>query len=114
MQLQRSLATLPGVLDAGVMMGTDANKDVLAQSDLLPPEAQAAAADDLVIVIRAEDDDAAQAALDQVDGLLVHRRKGGMEQEFLPKSLESAAQALPDGATRPSQSRSRAHWCRAM
>lgn len=99
MQLQRSLATLPGVLDAGVMMGTDANKDVLAQSDLLPPDAQAAAADDLVIVIRAEDDDAAQAALDQVDGLLVHRRKGGIEQEFLPKSLESAAQALPD-----------AHW----
>ncbi|OQY21580.1 MAG: hypothetical protein B6I34_07095, partial [Anaerolineaceae bacterium 4572_32.1] len=56
MQLQRSLAALPGIRDAGVMMGTQANKDVLAQSNLLTPEAQAAAADDLLIVIQAQDD----------------------------------------------------------
>ena len=35
MQLQRSLVELPDVLDAGVVMGTDANKDILVQSDLL-------------------------------------------------------------------------------
>ncbi|RME44941.1 MAG: hypothetical protein D6791_12030, partial [Chloroflexi bacterium] len=46
MQLQRSLAGLPGVLDAGVVMGTDANKELLEQSGLLPPEAAAAKADD--------------------------------------------------------------------
>ena len=95
MQLQRSLAALPGVLDAGVVMGTDANKDVLAQSDLLTPEVQAAVADDLVIVVRAEGDVAAQAALDQVDKLLTKRRRG-IEQEYRPKSLESAAQMMPD------------------
>ena len=38
MQLQRSLAALPDVLDAGVVMGTDANKDILAQSGLLTSE----------------------------------------------------------------------------
>jgi len=95
MQLQRSLAALPGVLDAGVVMGTDANKDILAQSDLLTPEVQAAVADDLVIVVRAEDDAAAQAALDQVDELLTRRRRG-IEQEYRPRSLESAAQLMPD------------------
>lgn len=95
MQLQRSLAALPGVLDAGVVMGTDANKDVLAQSDLLTPEAQATVADDLVIVVRAEDNAAAQAALDQVDELLT-RRRGGVVQEYRPKSLESAAEMMPD------------------
>ena len=95
MQLQRSLAALPGVLDAGVVMGTDANKDILAQSDLLTSEAQSAVADDLVIVICAEDDAAVQAALDQVDELLT-RRPGGVDQEYRPKSLESAAQMLPD------------------
>jgi len=94
MQLQRSLAALPGVLDAGVVMGTEANKDILAQSDLLTPEAQAAAADDLVIVVRAEDDAAAQTALDQVDKLLTRRREA-IEQEYRPKSLESAAQMMP-------------------
>jgi len=95
MQLQRSLASLPGVLDAGVVMGTDANKEILAQSDLLTPEAQAAMADDLVIVVRAEDDAAAQAALAQVDELLA-RRRTTVEQEYRPKSLESAAQMMPD------------------
>ncbi|NIO69625.1 MAG: acyl-CoA synthetase FdrA [Anaerolineae bacterium] len=95
MQLQRSLAALPGVLDAGVVMGTAANKDILAQSDLLTPEVQAAVADDLVIVVRAEDDAAARAALGQVDELLT-RRRGGVEQDYRPKSLESAVQMLPD------------------
>jgi FdrA protein len=95
MQLQRSLATLPGIVDAGVVMGTAANKDILAQTGLLTPEAQSAGADDLVIVIQAEDEAAAIAALGQVDDLLA-RRRGGVEQDYLPKSLESAAQMLPE------------------
>jgi hypothetical protein len=49
-----------------VVIGTDANKDILDQSGLLTPEAQAAVADDLVIVVRAEDDAAAQVALAEV------------------------------------------------
>lgn len=40
MQLQRSLAGLPTVLDAGVVMGAAANKELLDQSGLLPPEAE--------------------------------------------------------------------------
>ena len=97
MQLQRSLADQASVLDAGVVMGTDANKDLLTQSDLLAPAAQAAAADDLVIVVRAEDDAAAQAALDRVDDLLAERRGGGgIEEDYLPKSLETADQTLPE------------------
>jgi FdrA protein len=95
MQLQRSLADLPGILDAGVVMGTEANKDILAQTGLLAPEARAAAADDLVIVVQADDNAAAEAALGRVDELLTQRR-GGVEQDYLPKSLESAAQMLPD------------------
>jgi FdrA protein len=94
MQLQRSLAALPGVIDAGVVMGTGANKEILAQTGLMAPEAEAAAADDLVIVIKADDADAAEAALAQVDELLT-RRRGAIEQDYLPKSLESATQALP-------------------
>jgi len=95
LQLQLSLAALPGVLDVGIVMGTDANKDILAQSDLLAPEAQAAVADDLVIVVRAEDDTAAQAALDQVDELFTEFG-AGIELEYRPKSLESAVQMMPE------------------
>ncbi len=96
MQLQRSLTELPGVLDAGVIMGTDANKDLLSQSDLLVPDIQSALADDLVIVIKAEDDPAAQAALEKVDELLASRRQASGDEEYRPKSLESAAQMMPN------------------
>jgi FdrA protein len=95
MQLQRSLVALPGILDAGVVMGTDANKNLLAQTDMLPAQAQGAGADDLIIVVRAQDEGAAQAALSKVDELLT-RRKSVIEQEYRPQSLETAAQMLPD------------------
>jgi len=95
MQLQRALAALPAVLDAGVVMGTDANKDILAQIDLLLPKARAAKPDDLVIVVRAQDEAAALEALSQVDSLLV-RRKSTIDQEYRPQSLETAAQMMPE------------------
>lgn len=97
MQLQKSLAGLPGIQDAGVVMGTDANKELLAHIDLLSPEVKASKPDDLVIVVRAEDAKAADAALAKVDELLT-RRKGGVEQEFKPRSLETANQMLPDAS----------------
>ena len=87
MQLQRSLAALPGVIDAGVIMGTDANKELLEQSDLLAPEIQASGADDMVIVIKAESADAVQSALESVDALLAARRSTGVDEEFLPKRI---------------------------
>lgn len=97
MQLQRALAALPAVLDAGVVMGTDANKDILAQIDLLPPDAQAAKPDDLVIVIRAQDEAAALAALSQVDALLTRRKSIVNQREaYRPQSLETAVQMMPD------------------
>lgn len=96
MQLQRSLVVLPGILDAGVVMGTDANKDILAQSDLMSPEVQAAVADDLVIVVKAQDKASAKAAIEKVDGLLTVRRGAGTDEEYRPKSLETAVKMLPE------------------
>ncbi len=95
MQLQRELVALPGVLDAGVVMGTDANKDILIQSDLLTPEAQRAGADDLIIVVKAESEDAARDALGQVDALLTQRQTSTTQQGYRPKTLDSAAEMLP-------------------
>ncbi len=94
MQLQKALVGLPAVLDAGVVMGTEANKQVLQQSDLLTHDARAARAEDLIISVRAENDAASQAALDQVDSLL-NRRAASVDTEFRPRSLEAAHQVLP-------------------
>ena len=40
MQLQKSILALKGVLDVGVMMGTEANRDVLEQSGLLTEDSK--------------------------------------------------------------------------
>ena len=96
MKLQRSLAEQPGIIDAGVVMGTSANKAVLAQSNMLVSEAEAAGANDLVIVVTGSDEASAQAALTKVDELLSARRSTGGEQDYRPRSIETAAKMLPE------------------
>ena len=95
MQLQRSLAEQPGIIDAGVVMGTNANKEVLAQSGMLVSEANAAGSDDLVIVVNGEDETSAQSALDKVDELVSSRRSSGGDEDYRPHSMETAARMLP-------------------
>jgi FdrA protein len=94
MQLQRILADLPGVEDAGVVMGTESNKEILSHIDLITPEVKGATTNDLVIVVRAENDKAAAAAIGSVDEILSRRKQGS--GEFRPRSLETAIQKLPD------------------
>lgn len=94
MQLQRALAGLPGVLDAGVMMATPANRELLAASGLLPENEAAAGPHDLLISVRAASEAAAGEALARVDALLQVRR-ADREQDFRPRSLESALKILP-------------------
>ncbi len=94
MQLQRALAALPGVVDAGVVMATPANQELLEQSELLPDGVEAGA-DDLLIVIRAEGQAEADDALGQVDELLA-RRRSMAQHAYRPRSLEAAAKMLPE------------------
>jgi len=97
MQLQRALAELPDVEDAGVVMGTPANLELLKGTGLLVDEVRAAKADDLVLVVKAKNKAAAKEALARVDELAAARRsQEGAGQDFLPKSLETAHQMLPD------------------
>ena len=96
MQLQLSLTQQPGIVDAGVVMGTSANKELLEQSNMRVPEVEAAGADDLTIVVIGEDEAQAQAALGKVDELVTARRSSGGDQEYRPRSLETAARMLPE------------------
>ncbi|MEN8242427.1 MAG: acyl-CoA synthetase FdrA [Chloroflexota bacterium] len=97
MQLQRKLAALDDVDDAGVVMGTAANKALLEEFELLSEEGKKAKADDLLIVVRAADEKAALDALEQVDRLLKEKRTA-ISQEFRPRSLEIAVKQLPDAS----------------
>lgn len=94
MQLQRGLISLPGVADAGVVMATSANLDLLRESELLP-DALKAGAEDLLIVVKAQDAQSGRDALSQVDTLL-QRRSSAFDQAFAPKSLSGAMKMAPD------------------
>ncbi|MGH2582943.1 MAG: acyl-CoA synthetase FdrA [Anaerolineales bacterium] len=94
MQLQRNLLALPGVEDAGVVMATPANLELLADSNLLNNEGKSAKPDDLLIVVRGAKETDAEAALGQVDELLKKRRSAAGSQ-FRPRSLAAAAKNLP-------------------
>ncbi len=55
MQVADELRRLPGIATAALLMATPANLAILAEADLLPPEAEGAAAEDLVLAVRADD-----------------------------------------------------------
>lgn len=94
MQLQKALADLPGILDAGVVMATKTNCDLLRSTgfDLSKIKAKA---DDLLIAVTAESEHDALEALGQVDELL-KRRGSTAAQDFKPRSLRSAANMLSE------------------
>ena len=97
MLVARVLLDLPGVVDAAVVMGTAANREILAGAGLLDAGAERARPDDLVIVVKTEDDEAATAALDEADRRLAQRAErtpGGQARR--PRSLDSAIAATPD------------------
>ncbi|MCK6582244.1 MAG: acyl-CoA synthetase FdrA [Anaerolineales bacterium] len=95
MQLQRGLLGLAGVVDAGVVMATPANRDLLAANNLLP-ENVSANPDDLLIVVKAKDDSSATNAIGKVDELLAKRKSSTVSEDFRPRSLSAAVKQLPE------------------
>ena len=95
MQLQRTLAGLPGVEDAGVIMGTDTNKELLERVNLVSPEVESARENDLVIVVRAASEAVANETIAKVDELL-SARKTTTETTVRPRTIEAAAEILPE------------------
>ncbi|MDR5683454.1 MAG: acyl-CoA synthetase FdrA [Armatimonadota bacterium] len=93
MQAQRALRDLPGVEEAGIVMGTPANLEMLRAASLDAPELARAGPDDLVVVVRAHTEAAALDALGRIDALLTRRPSAGGE-EYLPKSIRTARATL--------------------
>lgn len=95
MLAQRDVRVLPGVAEAGVVMGTEANKTLLADAGLTAPEISAARADDLILAVLAETEEAARGALDRAEALLLHRPSPAGTTVYRPKTLASAVRHLP-------------------
>ena len=98
MGIGRELSAAPGVTEASVVMGTDANKAILEMSKLLLPEFKNAGDQDLLIAVKAKDAKSAQDALAQAEALLTRKKtpadSGGGEAPA-PRDIASAVAALP-------------------
>ena len=97
MLVAQAVLKLPGVQDAAVVMGTPANREIIAAAGLLTHEAAGARPDDLLIVIKAEDEASAVAALAQAEEILAAKApRAEPGAAHRPKSLASAIAAAPD------------------
>jgi len=97
LNLARALRGRPGVREVAVVMGTPANRDLLAQASLLTAEAAASTANDLVVVVDADSAAIAGEAAASVDARLAERgarrddRPGGW-----PRTIDSAVRRMPE------------------
>ncbi len=96
MQVQKELAAMEGIAEAGVVMGTEANKEILAQSGLLSPEAKQARPDDLIIAVAGPDPAILEIALQRAEELLTRRPASlATDEEYSPKTITAALGLLP-------------------
>lgn len=96
MLVARALTETAGVQDAAVVMGTDANKSILASAGLLNDEVRAATSNDLVVAVRAEADVIAAASLQNAEALLKKKAARGEAGALRPRTLRSALSMQPD------------------
>jgi len=98
MNVAKKVATLDGVNDAGVVMGTAENKAILRGSGLLIPMFEEAKDTDLLIGLDLTGDVEEAAVLEAVEEELIASRKkvdsGSAEEQA--RSLEGAVELLPD------------------
>ena len=77
MRVAEQARGLAGVGEVAAVMGTPANRAMLAEAGMLPPDVPPTGAADLLVVVSARTDAAVRAALARVGELLDARRDGG-------------------------------------
>jgi len=97
MRISRQIAALPGVEEAGLIIGTPANKVILRDAKILGQEGSAAEPGDLIIALRARDARAADAALLEARRLLDQPSALGTTAAIeSSRTIRAALQRLPD------------------
>jgi FdrA protein len=95
MRVSRRLEALEGVETAALMIGSPANKALLAGAGLLAREAEAATPNDLVIAVKARDQRSAAHALERAEALLSETAPATPVNSARARSLAGALASLP-------------------
>lgn len=99
MRIAERVKAHPGVTEAGLMIGTDANRAILADAGILAPEGRDAGPGDVIVAVAAATREAAEAAVKGAVGLLDESRRspaGGETGRWQPRTVRTALAALPD------------------
>ncbi|MCI0712767.1 MAG: acyl-CoA synthetase FdrA [Chloroflexi bacterium] len=99
MRISERLSDLENVRQAIVAMGTEANKRVLAEINLLIEGVETAAPNDLMIVVEAESDAVAESAIAQAETILaegIAQPANGSERDVPLRTLAQARARLKD------------------
>ena len=96
MRISRQIAALPGIEEAGLIIGTPANREILRDAGILGPEGTTAEAGDLILALRATDAPAGQAALAEARRLLDQPSTlGAAAAVESSRTIRAAVQRLP-------------------
>ncbi len=97
MLLANEINAIDGIAQCSIMMGTDANKDILKNTNLLTNEAEVASPADMVIVLESNTDQSVDAALKKIDLFLSDLTvKKERNENTTANSLDEALELLPD------------------
>src|SRR4051812_40309633 len=97
MRISRQVAAMAGVAEAGLMLGTPANKDILRDAGILGPAGEAAEPGDLILALRATDAAAGAAAIAEAKRLLdAPRHEAASATLSAVRTIRSAVRELPD------------------
>jgi len=97
MRLSREVAALPGVVEAGLFIGTPANKEILRAAGILGPEGEAAGVGDLIVALKAKDAASGSSALAEARRLLDRPAVAGAPAApGAVRTIRAAVQIMPD------------------
>src|SRR5215831_11068324 len=97
MRISRQVAAMAGVEEAGLMLGTPANKDILRDAGILGPDGEAAEAGDLILALRAKDTAAAATAMAVAKRLLDAPRETIASSGLsVTRTIRNAVREMPD------------------
>lgn len=97
MLLTNKINALDGVTMSQIMMGTDANKDILNNTNLLTDEANSASANDMMIVVDSEKENIMEEVMPAIDEFLDDlSAKGTSEEAQAATSWSEAFDLLPE------------------
>jgi len=95
MRIARELESRPGIDAAALLIGTEANKSILAEAQLLRAEGREASANDLIVAVRGDEASVGAALAAAQDSLEKPESRAAGRDTPRPRSLASARSILP-------------------